>query len=183
MPKDQAFLDGLVVRPIGRDVDVTGFEGNEVIKWYLCNAACDHHEKQITTVHCFLHGNDLAGYVTTSMTYVDLQASPLRVLYRLTEIVLRRGGGHHKKFPGLLIGMLGVCTHYQRRGLGAHMVKYAIGHARQASNSVACRFVAVDSDETVEAIGMYSGLHFTAPPDQKRDGHTVRMLYDLGPRA
>jgi GNAT superfamily N-acetyltransferase len=166
---------------MSRDTDVSTFSCNPAIDWYLANQACDHHEKQISTVHCFLSDGRLAGYMTTSMTYVQLDESPLRALYKLTDILFRKGGGHHKRFPGLLIGMLGVCDGHRRKGLAEHMVKYAIGQARVASESVACRFVTVDSDATPEATGLYTKVGFTAPEGQKR-ADTVRMLFDLGPR-
>jgi len=125
-----------------------------------------------------MHEDNLAGYVTTSMTEVVLEDSPLRLLYGLTEILIRKGGGHRKRFPGLLIGMLGVCDRYKRRGLGQHMVKFAVGQALGASDTVACRFVAVDSDVSPEALGLYEKVGFTAPAGQKRSD-TVRMLHDL----
>jgi|SRR5579859_1881876 len=181
MPADKAFLDALLVRPIGRDVDTSRFVCNETIDWYIRNAACDHHERRFTTVHCFLHNDDLAGYVTTSMTEIVIDDSPLRGFYGLTEILLRKGGGHRKRFPGLLIGMLGTCVRYRRRGLGEQMVKYAVGQASSASDVVACRFVAVDSDDTPEAKGLYEKVGFRPPEGQKR-ADTIRMLYDLGRR-
>jgi GNAT superfamily N-acetyltransferase len=182
MAIDSSFISGLTLRAIGRDVDVGAFRCNEAIDWYLTQAACDHHEKRITMVSCWLHGADLAGYVTTSMTEVALDEAPLRTLYGLTEILFRKGQGHRKRFPALLIGMLGVCEKYKRRGLGEHMVKYAIGQASALSADIGCRFVTVDSDDTPEATGLYRKIGFAAPDGQKRSGN-VRMHYDLGLRT
>lgn len=178
---DSEFAAGITVQSITRAIDLTAFKCNERIDWYLQTQALDHHEKQVTTVHCFLSQGTLAGYVTTSMSYVQLDESPLRALYRLSGILFKKEAAHSKRFPGLLIGMLGVCEGYRRKGLAKHMVQYAMGLARVASESVACRFVAVDSDSTEEAISLYKNVGFTAPESKGR-ADTVRMLFDLGPR-
>jgi GNAT superfamily N-acetyltransferase len=181
MPTDAGFLAAISICQISQDIDLSTFKCNPAIDWYLTTQARDHHEKQISTVHCFMSGEILAGYVTTSMSYVQLDESPLRAIYKVTDIFFRKGAGHAKRFPGLLIGMLGVCEGYRRKGLAKHMVKYVIGQARVASESVACRFVTVDADATPEATGLYGEVGFTTPEGQKR-ADTVRMLYDLGPR-
>jgi GNAT superfamily N-acetyltransferase len=178
MSVNQEFLDNLVVRPIGPEIDLQSFCCNDTIDWYLKQEARRHHTKRVAAVHCFMHEEVLAGYVTTSMTEVVLDESPLRTLYELTEILFRKGGGHKKRFPALLIGMLGVCAQFKRRGLGEQMVKYAIGQALGAASAVACRFVVVDSDATDEAMGLYRKCGFSAPEGQKRTD-TVRMLHDL----
>lgn len=181
MPTDQTFLDALVAVPINDSISLDAFKCNDAIDWYLRNQACAHHTKRITSVMCWLNDGDLAGYITTSMTEVVLEESPLRILHDLAEVVLRKGGSHRKRFPGLLIGMLGVCESYKRKGLGEHMVKYAIGQAHTCCDSAACRFVAVDSDTTDAALAMYKKVGFVEVESKKRTD-TVRMHFDLGPR-
>lgn len=181
MATDQQFIDSLTVSPLAEHIDLTSFKCNDAIDWYLTNQARAHHDKRITTVMCWLKDGDLAGYITTSMTEVVLEESPLRLLYGLAEVVLRKGGSHRKRFPGLLIGMLGVCERFRRKGLGAYMVKYAIGQAQACCDAAACRFVAVDSDATPEATGMYKAVGFDEVESKKRT-ETVRMHFDLGPR-
>ena len=61
------------------------------------------------------------------MTLVMVKESKIRQLIGLAGIVLKKDGKHRDRFPGLLIGMLGTCDRYKRRGLGAHMVKFAVG--------------------------------------------------------
>ena len=181
MPTDDEFLKSLVARPIDDQINSANFKCNDTIDWYLTTQAASQHKKRITNVMCWLKDNDLAGYVTTSMTEVTLEESPLRVLHGLAEVLLRKGGSHRKRFPGLLIGMLGVSERYKRKGLGAHMVKFAVGQAIACCDTAACRFVAVDSDATPEAIGMYQKVGFVAVENKKRTD-TVRMHFDLGPR-
>ncbi len=182
MPIDQTFLDNLRPRPIGRDVDTSKFTCNPRIDWYVATVASDHHERRITSVMCWLHNGDLAGYITTSMTIIQLKESKLRQLLGLAGVLLKKDGKHFDRFPGLLIGMLGVCDRYKRRGLGQHMVKYAVGQARSLSNEVGCRLVTVDSDKTEEATSLYKKLGFQIPEGQDRE-NTVWMYYDVGPIA
>ncbi len=181
MPTDQAFLDSLVVRPIGRDLDLRSFKCETTIDWFLTAVACEHHEKRITAVTCWLHERDVAGYITTSMSVVELSDSPQRDRLGLKAILYRKDGKHNQRFPALLIGMLGVCREYGRRGLGLHMVKHAIGQGIALSRNTGCRFVAVDSDPTDEAMGLYEAAGFKQAEGQK-NRKTVLMYFDLGPR-
>ena len=179
MPIDEAFLESLRVRAIGRDVDTSGFSCEKNIDWYVKNAACDHHEKRIAAVHCFMHGAEVAGYVTTSMADIKFNDKKLRDGLGLGGILLREGGSLRERFPALLIGMLGVSTAFQRKGLGERMVMHAIGLASTLSDGAGCRLVVVDSDKTDRALALYRKLNFREV--QVRDT-TVQMLYDLGPR-
>jgi GNAT superfamily N-acetyltransferase len=184
MPTDPPFLAGLERKPIGADVDTSRFKCNDEIDWYLCEAAADHHEKRITTVTCWLHEGDLVGYIATSMTTVELYSSNQQEQLGLKEVRFRAGAtGRWRYFPAFLIGMLGVCERYRRRGLGEHMVKFAIGQARAICANVGCRFVTVDSDPTPEATGLYEKLRFLRVEGQDKKRKTIWMCRDLRQRT
>ncbi len=178
---EPAFLESVVVRPIDHAIDTSRFKCHENVDWFLKNVACDFHERRITAVTCWLSGNDVAGYVTTSMTTLLIDNAPERDGLGLSGMERWKGGPHHKKFPGLLIGMLGVDERYRGRGLGKEMVRFAIGQARKLSDAAGCRFVTVDSHTTPEAVGLYEGLGFVRLQVQK-DRLTVGMYFDLGKR-
>lgn len=186
MPSDQAFLDSLAARQLCPDLDVGAFEcGQSAIDWYLREAAREHHDSRITSVMCWAsQDGDVAGYVTTSMHLIEIESPDQRLEMDLKHLVRTEGGKLVKRFPALLIGMLGVCTRYKGRGLGKYMVKHAIGQAHSLSRTIGCRLVAVDSDKTTEALALYRSVGFTEIDNREaRRGtrHTVEMYFDLGP--
>jgi GNAT superfamily N-acetyltransferase len=181
MPFDRAFLDGLAARPVSADLDVSRFQCDTSIDWFLVNVAREHHDSRITSVMCWFSDGDLAGYVTTSMHLLEIESADQRRDVDLKGVMRCENGKHVRCFPALLIGMLGVCTRYRRRGLGKYMVMHAIGQAKNLSRMTGCRFVAVDSDRTDEAMGLYTSVGFNFLETKKKDRRTVEMYFDLGP--
>jgi ribosomal protein S18 acetylase RimI-like enzyme len=182
MASDQTFLSGLKVREIGPDLDLTRFQCKEEIDWFLRERACDHHEKRMSVAMCWLDGNELAGYMTTSMGYTEHDDSSWRGLLGLVGVKLRPNGKDLKRFPAMLIGMLGVDQRYRGRGLGRHMVKAAVVSALAAADTVGCRIVHVDSDRTPEALALYKSAGFVMPDGQDPKRATAWMYFDLGVR-
>lgn len=181
MPIDEAFIASLDVRPISRSLDVSTFNCHPSIDWFLTEKACELHEKRFTTVRCWLADGDLAGYITTSMNVVEIESAD-RQERGLQGIVVVQGQKFYDKFPALLIGMLGVCERYRGRGLGEHMVKWAVGQALSLGEIAACRFVVVDSDKNDAALRMYAKCGFTARPGQKESRPALSMYFDLRSR-
>lgn len=183
MPADPAFLDSLIVRAIGRDINTDGFDCNPAVNWFLKNKACEFHEKRLNVATCWMSGGELVGFVTTSMTTMQVQSSAQREKAGLQGIIVREGGAQFDKFPALLIGVLGVCVPHRKRGVGERMVRYVLGQA--LTGSVGCRFVQVDSEPTPEALGLYQkcGFERLEKQDRKRAvagrEETVAMYYDL----
>jgi ribosomal protein S18 acetylase RimI-like enzyme len=186
LPADAEFLAQLVRRPIGREINLDGFDCNEAINWFLKNKACELHEKRVNTATCWLHGDDVVGYVTTSMTILQVQSSGQREKAKLQGAVqFREGGKQYDKFPAMLIGVLGVCQRYRRKGVGEAMVRYVLGQALRLNDTVGCRFVTVDSEPSAEATGLYEKCGFERLEKAERKGasagreETVAMYYDL----
>jgi|SRR5712664_1593664 len=178
---DQAFLEALTDKPISPAIDLAPFRCEPTIDAFLREAACTLHEKRVTWVRCWMLGEELVGYYTASMNTVEILPAQ-RGDYGLDELTLRKGGEHVKKFSCLLIGMLGTAENYVGRGLGKHMVKHAIGQAYVLSGQIGCRFVAVDSDPTELAMGLYAKCGFRKLL-HKGARATVQMVYDLGARS
>jgi GNAT superfamily N-acetyltransferase len=177
LPSDAAFLDGLTVRQIGGDIDLSKWDCNGAIDWFLKNQACDFHDKRLAAVTCWLAGNDLSGFATTNMSLLEVESGEERQKMGIAGILVREGGRQYRVFPALLIGVLGVCARYRRKGLGERMVKFSIGQA--LSSGVGCRFVIVDSEPTEEAVRLYDKCGFRKLESQDKKRDTVRMYYDL----
>lgn len=185
MPTDRKWLDSLTVRSIGADVELGKFSCNPNIDWWLRTIGLEMHAKRLSYVTCWLEGKDLAGYVATAMSLVEMIREEQRGELGVQQQIMPTGT-IMKSFPALLIGMLGTCNRYQRRGLGREMVLFAVGQAEKLSESAGCRFVTVDSDRTPEALGLYGACKFKevqqkpAKPGEERK--TVWMYRNLGPR-
>lgn len=188
MPTDQAFLDSLRVRPIGRDIDLSGFdcdsdnaETGGGINAFLKEQACEHHEKRMSAVTCWLSGGDVAGYMTTSMGYTRFTDSPWWSGIGLLGIKFTRQGKDEKQFPAVLIGMLGVDKRFLEKGLAKVMVGEALSSALEAAPKIGCRIVHVDSLRTPSAIGLYTKMGFTMADKQEKRGKAW-MYFDLKAR-
>src|SRR6266850_5094251 len=138
---EREFLGSLTSRPIGPDINLSQFTcGNDAVDWFARNKALELHEKRINNVMCWLKDGDLAGLVTTSMNVLAVQDLGDRERLGLQGVVVfREGGKQYQTYPALLIGVLGVCTKYARKGLAETMVRYAIGQALSLSDAVGCR--------------------------------------------
>ncbi len=180
---DQGFLDGLTTREVGPDIDSSQFKCGEGVDWFLKKVACSYHLKRISRVTCWMSGRELAGYIATSMSLMQLYTATQKEQLGLEKVKFHEQQKNEAKFfPAFLIGMLGVCERHQRKGLGSVMVKYAIGEARAISEAVGCRFVVVDSEKTDKALGLYKKNNFTIIEGQDAERETAWMYFDLGPR-
>lgn len=184
MPTDQGFLDSLAVQYIDDSTPGIGsFCCNDGVEWFLKNVACDHHRRRISTTTCWLSAGVVVGYISTSMSTVELFDAPQRGAVGLAGVVFQEHTKHARRFPAFLVGMLGVDKSSRRKGLAKHMVQYSIGKARSLSESVGCRFVTVDADKTPEASGLYQEMKFTMVEGQDARRATAWMYFDLGSRS
>lgn len=66
---------------------------------------------------------------------------------------------HHEKplrrYPGVLIGRLGVGTDFARKGIGSEVLDFIKGWFLSRSNKTGCRFVIVDAVNSDEVISFY----------------------------
>lgn len=183
MGTDREFLDSLVVRQIGRDiVSSTDFHCKDEIDWFLRERACDHHERRMSVATCWMKDGTLAGYMTASMGFTQHDDAKWRTLLGLVSIKFTATGKDEKRFPAMLIGMLGVDQRFRGRGLGRHMVKAAVVRAIAAADTIGCRIVHVDSDRTPEALALYQSVGFSMPDGQDAKRATAWMYFDLGVR-
>src|SRR5438093_13676048 len=120
MPVDRKWLDSLTVRAIGPNIDLSKFKCNPNIDWWLTTVGLTMHDKRLSYVMCWLDGQDLAGYVATAMSQVDMIREEQRTEAGVQQQIMP-SGTILKSIAALLIGMLGTCERYKRRGLGTEM--------------------------------------------------------------
>jgi ribosomal protein S18 acetylase RimI-like enzyme len=183
MPTDRPFLDGLIRRPIAPDVDVTGFKCKPEIEWFLQNVAHEHHDRRMSVATCWMHESVIAGYITTSMGLAEHDDQTWRDMLGLGAIRFFAAQKPRKKFPAIVIGMLGVDERFRRKGLGTHMLRHAVVTALDAADTVGCRVVYVDSDKTYDAIGLYKSAGFAEVPHPDAKRTTSWMYFDLKSRS
>jgi ribosomal protein S18 acetylase RimI-like enzyme len=179
---DRDFLGRLLVRPIGPEIRTDSFTCDPNLDYFLKTQALEFHLKRVDVVTCWMDGDDVAGYMATNMTEIELQ-SPMRKKLELQGMKTTETGKFTPTFPAIKIGMLGVCTTYRRRHLAEEMVTAAVGQAFELSSQVGCRFVIVDSDRNPGALALYRKLDFQEVEGygEASDRKTVLMYYDLGP--
>lgn len=72
---------------------------------------------------------------------------------------------HHEKplrrYPGVLIGRLGVNIEFARQGIGSEVLQFIKGWFYSSSNKTGCRFVIVDAVNEPQVIAFYekNGFH------------------------
>lgn len=72
---------------------------------------------------------------------------------------------HHEKplrrYPGVLIGRLGVATAFAGRGVGSEMLDFVKGWFYSSDNKTGCRFVIVDAVNAPPVLAFYRKNAFT----------------------
>lgn len=179
MPVDREFLRSLIVRPLTPEIAAGNFRcGEEDVELFL-KVACRWQDELVTVATCWMHGDVLAGYMSTNMGALALgKTLPVDVGVEAVHFAEAEGSGFLKTYPALKIGMLGVCEDYHGKGLGSFMVSVAIGQADALSEKTGCRFVIVDSADTPRATRMYENAKFRRVPGQSKRA-TVAMFYDV----
>lgn len=181
MPDDIAFLNSLKVRDMSPTISLEGWACDEKIDWYVRNTALTFHDQRLARMKCWLYQDRLAGFITTNMDRLTVQSSEERKELGLDGLSVTEDGTAFIRYPALLIGQLGVCSEFRRKGLARRMVQYAVGQAFESGPG--CRFVIVDAVPTEEAVALYKGQGFgELEVPNKRNSSTIEMYLDLGRR-
>ena len=76
---------------------------------------------------------------------------------------VQRGIPHSKalrRYPGLLIGRLGVVYHFQNRGIGADLLSFISSWFTDDENRSGCRFLIVDAYNNPQTLNFYEKNKF-----------------------
>lgn len=69
--------------------------------------------------------------------------------------MIRRTSKHLKRYPGVLIGRLGVNTKYQGKGYGSEILEFIKYWFSDKENKTGCRFVIVDAINCEKVLNFY----------------------------
>src|SRR6267154_5432550 len=108
MPADQAFLDSLARRPLDGEIDISRFACHPNVVWFLHNRARQFQELRLSQVMCWVLGNELIGFVTTSMSSLGFGKvdDGFKRDSSLKSTNTFEGGDPLPQFPAVLIGQL-----------------------------------------------------------------------------
>ena len=157
---------------LSRVYDVSKFECKDGdLNDFIRNDAFTYQEKKLATTTLFIYNDEIIGFFSAS-------SDSLKLKYEEKK----NHNIHEKKiqeFPAIKIARLARDTKYAKLGLGANILRIAIGYILECSDMVAVRFVTVDAYP--DKVGFYEKFGFVRNEDRhytKKEFH-VSMRYDL----
>lgn len=135
--------------------------GNEDLDDFFAHDATRYAHFLMGKTYCFLLGSDPSKIVCAltisndSIRIYDLPRSRRDHMKSLT---------HHEKplrrYPGVLIGRLGVSRDFAGQGIGSEALQFIKGWFFSSSNKTGCRFVIVDAVNEPQVIAFYEKNDF-----------------------
>ena len=135
--------------------------GNEDLDDFFAHDATRYAHFLMGKTYCFLLGSDSSKIVCAltisndSIRIYDLPRSRRDYMKSLT---------HHEKplrrYPGVLIGRLGVSRDFAGQGIGSEALQFIKGWFFSSSNKTGCRFVIVDAVNEPQVIAFYEKNDF-----------------------
>lgn len=155
------------IEKLRADHDVVGFEcGREGLDRFLARFAFANQQAGSAQTYVALGGDEVAGYYSLAVGGVEYTAAPGR---------LTKGLARHP-VPIMLLARLAVATSWQRRGVGAGLLKDAMRRTLQAADIAGIRALAVHAlDEPARAF--YE--HFDFVPSPTDPLHLFVLIKDL----
>lgn len=136
--------------------------GSDDLDDFFANDATRYAHFLMGKTYCFRLNSDPSKIVCAftisndSIRIYDLPRSRRDYMKSLT---------HHEKplrrYPGVLIGRLGVNIEFARQGIGSEVLQFIKGWFYSSSNKTGCRFVIVDAVNEPQVIAFYekNGFH------------------------
>lgn len=124
------------------------------IHYFALNKAFYYHQNRLCTVRVIRdESHDVVGYFAVSMSALSVEDLDA------TEKV---AGATPIRYPALLLGQLGVDKKYRSQGIGAAICKFCVGLAQVIGESVACRYVGLQTSE--DRTKLYEHIGFAKSP-------------------
>jgi GNAT superfamily N-acetyltransferase len=146
---------------------VDGFEcGVEALNRFLIRYALQSQQAGASQTYLALVDEETAGYYTLVVGQVEYQDAPPR---------LAKGLARHP-VPIMLLARLAIATPWQRKGMGAGLLKDAMLRTLQAAEIAGIRAFAVHAKDD-SARAFYEHFDFVASPTDPY--HLFRLLKDM----
>jgi len=155
------------IEKLRRDHAVDGFDcGNEELNRFLVRYALTNQLASSSQTYIGLADISIVGFYTLTVGQVDFDTSPQR---------LTKGLAHHP-VPIMLLARLAVSNKWQKRGVGAGLLKDAMRRTMQAADIAGIRAFAVHAKD--EAARQFY-THFDFIPSPTDPYHLFLLLKDL----
>ena len=155
------------IEKLRRDHTVDGFDcGNEKLNRFLIRYALPNQRASSSQTYVGLADLSIVGFYTLAVGQVSYEDSPHR---------LNKGLAHHP-VPIMLLARLAVSNKWQKRGIGAGLLKDAIRRTLQAADIAGIRAFAVHAKD--EAAQQFHA-HFDFIPSPTDSYHLFLLLKDL----
>jgi predicted N-acetyltransferase YhbS len=157
----------LRIEKLRRDHAVDGFDcGREELNRFLVRFALTNQQAGASQTYVALAGESVIGYYSLAVGEVAFDAAPLR---------LSKGLARHP-VPIMLLARMAVSTAWQKRGIGAGLLKDAMRRTLQAADIAGIRAFAVHAkDDSVRSF--YE--HFGFIPSPADPFHLFVLIKDL----
>jgi GNAT superfamily N-acetyltransferase len=158
---------GFRIEKLRRDHPVDGFRcGREELDRFLIRYAFGNQQANASQTYLGLHDNDVIGFYSLVVGEVAYADAPDR---------LTTGLARHP-VPIMLLARLAVCDGWQGRGIGAGLLKDAMGRTLQAADIGGIRAFAVHAKDA--SAGQFF-KHFDFAPSPTDPLHLFLLLNDV----
>ncbi len=155
------------IEKLRSDYAVDGFDcDNEELNRFLARYALSSQRASSSQTYVGLADISIVGFYTLTVGQVDFDNSPQR---------LTKGLAHHP-VPIMLLARLAVSNNWQKRGIGAGLLKDAMRRTMQAADIAGIRALAVNAKD--EAAQQFY-THFDFIPSPTDPYHLFLLLKDL----
>ena len=154
------------IEKLRSDHAVDGFDcGNEELNRFLVRHALSSQQASSSQTYIGLADTSIIGFYTLAVGQVSYDDSPQR---------LTKGLAHHPVI--MLLARLAVSNKWQKRGIGAGLLKDAMRRTMQAADIAGIRAFAVHAKDDA-AVQFYA--HFDCIPSPTDPYHLFLLLKDL----
>ena len=160
-------MKGLRIEPLQASHALDGFDcGEEALNRFLLRFALVNQRTQASRTYVALHDAAVLGFHTLVVGAVSPDQAPERI---------RKGLANHP-IPVMVLARLAVARSHQGQGLGAGLLKDAIGRTLAAAAIAGIRALVVHAKDP-QARGFYE--HFGFRPSPTDPLHLFVLLKDL----
>jgi len=160
-------VNGTRIEPLQASHSVEAFDcGDEALNRFLIRFALANQRARASRTYVALAGGAVVGFHTLVVGEVSPEQAPERI---------RKGLARHP-IPLMVLARLAVAEDHQGQGLGAALLKDAIGRTMAAADIAGIRALAVHAKD-LRAQGFYG--HFGFRPSPSDPQHLFVLLKDL----